>query len=203
MEALVAGEAVAAPAAGAKAGAEKKKKATKPKAKAKAKAAPAKPTFTPHARWREQLEGIRKMRAEGPEAPVDFAGCSELGLRHATSDRHMRFQTLISSMMSSQTTDLVNEGAMRRLHEACGITIEGLEALGEEGIIAAIQPVSFYTAKAQNILKVCKILREQYDGDIPRTFDELMALPGIGPKMVCITCGFRSMPFALASSRVD
>lgn len=87
-------------------------------------------------------------------------------------------------MMSSQTTDLVNERAMRRLHEACGITIEGLEALGEEGIIAAIQPVSFYTAKAQNILKVCKILRERYDGDVPRTFEELLELPGIGPKMV-------------------
>lgn len=93
-------------------------------------------------------------------------------------------QTLISSMMSSQTTDLVNEGAMRRLYEACGITIEGLEAMGEEGIIAAIQPVSFYTAKAQNILKVCRILREQYDGDVPRTFEELLELPGIGPKMV-------------------
>lgn len=63
-------------------------------------------------------------------------------------------QTLISSMMSSQTTDIVNEGAMRRLHEACGITIEGLEALGEEGIVAVIKPVSFYTPKAQNMLKV-------------------------------------------------
>ena len=63
-------------------------------------------------------------------------------------------QTMISSMMSSQTTDIVNEGAMRRLQEACGITIEGLEALGEECIAAIIKPVSFYTPKAQNILKV-------------------------------------------------
>lgn len=131
------------------------------------------------------------MREEGPEAPVDWAGCSELGLRNATSERHARFQvgrcvfldrlgewmafrnmrahlanphdtnptnpapqTMISSMMSSQTTDIVNEGAMRRLQEACGITIEGLEALGEERIAAIIKPVSFYTPKAQNILKV-------------------------------------------------
>lgn len=71
---------------------------------------------------------------------------------HARHKPHT--QTLISSMMSSQTTDIVNEGAMRRLHEACGITVEGLQALGEEGIVAVIKPVSFYTPKAQNMLKV-------------------------------------------------
>ena len=66
---------------------------------------------------------------------------------------------MISSMLSSQTTDLVNEKAMGRLYEACGITIEGLEELGEEGIGDVIKPVSFYTAKAANIIKVCKILK--------------------------------------------
>jgi hypothetical protein len=35
------------------------------------------------------------MREEGPEAPVDFAGCAELGMRDATSDRHMRFQVCV------------------------------------------------------------------------------------------------------------
>eukprot|EP00624_Nannochloropsis_granulata_P007287 evm.model.NODE_7059_length_31966_cov_21.646906.4 len=99
------------------------------------------------------------MREAGPAAPVDLFGCAELGKRHATSPEHMRLQTLISSMLSSQTTDLVNEKAMGRLYEACGITIEGLEELGEEGIGDVIKPVSFYTAKAANIIKVCKILK--------------------------------------------
>ena len=60
-------------------------------------------------------------------------------------------------MMSSQTTDIVNEAAMRRLHEACpgGITIDGLEALGEERIAATIKPVSFYTPKVGFWLAVC------------------------------------------------
>jgi len=130
---------------------------TKPKAAAKPKKN-APPPFVPHPLWQQQLELIREMRKAGA-APVDLFGCSELGKRHATSPAHMRFQTLISSMLSSQTTDLVNEKAMARLYDACGITIEGLEELGEEGIGEVIKPVSFYTAKAANIIKVCKIVK--------------------------------------------
>lgn len=130
----------------------------KPKAAAKPKKA-APPPFVPHPLWQKQLEHIRAMRKAAPPAPVDLFGCSELGKRHATSPAHMRFQTLISSMLSSQTTDLLNDKAMGRLWDACGITIEGLEELGEEGIGEVIKPVSFYTAKAANIIKVCKILK--------------------------------------------
>lgn len=167
-----------------------KKKATTTKTSKKAVTPKQKPPpFEPNPLWLKQLEGIREMRRSA-DAPVDYFGCAELGKRHASSEKHMRFQTLISSMLSSQTTDIMNEKAMGRLYEACGITIEGLEALGEEGIVEAIKPVSFYTAKAANILKVCAILREKYDGDIPRTFDELMALPGCGPKMSVLVCAY-------------
>jgi endonuclease-3 len=38
--------------------------------------------------------------------------------------------------------------------------------------------------QAKNILLVCQILLDKYDGDIPGTFDELLELPGVGPKMV-------------------
>ncbi|GAB5033572.1 endonuclease iii [Nannochloropsis oceanica] len=161
----------------------------KPKAVPKPKKA-ASPPFSPHPLWQQQLEHIRKMREAGPAAPVDLFGCAELGKRHATSPEHMRLQTLISSMLSSQTTDLVNEKAMGRLYEACGITIEGLEELGEEGIGEVIKPVSFYTAKSANIIKVCKILKEEYAGDIPRTFEDLMSLPGVGPKMAILVCAY-------------
>lgn len=40
------------------------------------------------------------------------------------------------------------------------------------------------THRSIHDLQVCAILKEKYDGDIPRTFEELMELPGIGPKMV-------------------
>ena len=50
-----------------------------------------------------------------------------------------------------------------------------------------IYPVSFYRNKAKSIKKVASILkeRESEDGicDIPETVENLVALPGVGPKM--------------------
>lgn len=43
--------------------------------------------------------------------------------------------------------------------------------------------VGFYTRKASNMKKVAKICLLKYDGDIPSTLQELLLLPGIGPKM--------------------
>ena len=40
------------------------------------------------------------------------------------------------------------------------------------------------------MLKVCAILKEKYDGDIPRTFEELMDLPGVGPKMASLVMAY-------------
>lgn len=43
--------------------------------------------------------------------------------------------------------------------------------------------VGFYTRKATNLKKIAKICLTKYDGDIPSSLDELLSLPGIGPKM--------------------
>ena len=31
--------------------------------------------------------------------------------------------------------------------------------------------------------RTCEILRDKYDGDVPSTYDDIIALPGVGPKM--------------------
>lgn len=43
--------------------------------------------------------------------------------------------------------------------------------------------VGFYTRKASNLKKVAKICLSKYGGDIPSSLEELLLLPGIGPKM--------------------
>jgi endonuclease-3 len=40
----------------------------------------------------------------------------------------------------------------------------------------------FYKVKAQRVKEVSKILLEEYDGEVPRGFDELMSLPSVGRK---------------------
>lgn len=49
--------------------------------------------------------------------------------------------------------------------------------------IASFQQVGFYTRKASNMKKIAKICLMKYDGDIPSSLEELLLLPGIGPKM--------------------
>jgi endonuclease III len=56
------------------------------------------------------------------------------------------------------------------------------------------------SSQAKNILSVCSILKEKYEGDIPGTFDELMALPGVGPKMVSHTGSPDSRPACPAAA---
>jgi hypothetical protein len=53
-----------------------------------------KPPVEPDPRWREQMEGIRRMRAM-EVAAVDESGCGELGRREAMTDKHMRFQVCV------------------------------------------------------------------------------------------------------------
>lgn len=50
-------------------------------------------------------------------------------------------------------------------------------------MLTPFQQVGFYTRKASNMKKIAKICLTKYDGDIPSSLDELLALPGIGPKM--------------------
>ena len=43
--------------------------------------------------------------------------------------------------------------------------------------------VGFYTRKASNLKKIAKICLTKYDGDIPSSIEELLLLPGVGPKI--------------------
>ena len=90
--------------------------------------------------------------------------------------------------MSSQTNDKINSAAMVRLNDRFG-SLKPIDVLSatEAEIAAIIKPVGFYKTKAKNMIKVARICQEQYNGDIPKTIEDLLALPGIGPKMGYLT----------------
>lgn len=159
----------------------------KAKVKAKGKAKEIKQALdTPHpapARWRETYDAIREMRARMP-APVDTMGCDTAKWKE-TDPRNKRFATLISLMLSSQTKDEVTDAAVDKLRAAFGGTLS-LEALltAEENVVAeCISKVGFWRRKTQYIRQAAQRLRDEFDGDVPKTVDELCSLPGVGPKM--------------------
>ena len=91
------------------------------------------------------------------------------------------FELLIAVILSAQATDRGVNKATEKLLKAAN-TPEKILALGEEGLKKYIKTIGLYNSKAKNIIETCRILVEQYGGDIPRTRKELEALPGVGRK---------------------
>ncbi|XP_047317408.1 endonuclease III homolog 1, chloroplastic-like isoform X2 [Impatiens glandulifera] len=134
----------------------------------------------PPANWEKILQGIRKMRSS-EDAPVDTMGCEKAGSLLPPKER--RFTVLISALLSSQTKDQVTHGAIQRLLQNGLSNPESVDGADEETIKNLIYPVGFYPKKASNMKKIATICLTKYDGDIPSTLEELLQLPGIGPKM--------------------
>jgi endonuclease-3 len=91
------------------------------------------------------------------------------------------FELLIATILSAQTTDvLVNRVTAelfkkyRSVHDVANTTPE---ALAQD-----IRSVNFFNNKAKNINKTAKVLIERFGGKVPRTMEELVALPGVARK---------------------
>ncbi len=91
------------------------------------------------------------------------------------------YETLIAVMLSAQCTDKRVNMVTSRLfplypdaHAMAKLEPEELEPL--------IRECGLYHNKAKNIVAACRALVERYDGAVPNTRQELMALPGVGQK---------------------
>lgn len=94
-------------------------------------------------------------------------------------------------MLSSQTKDTVTFDAMKRLKQR-GLTPEAMSEIDVGELEKLLHPVSFYKRKAIYIKKTAKILIEKFDADIPHSIEEMVKLPGVGPKMghICMRVGW-------------
>ncbi|AZG09484.1 endonuclease III [Pigmentiphaga sp. H8] len=108
------------------------------------------------------------------------------------------FQLLIAVLLSAQATDKSVNLATRRFFPEHG-TPEGLLALGEEGLSQYIRTIGLYKTKAKNAIATCRILLEQYGGEVPADREALEALPGVGRKTanVVLNTAFRQVAMAV------
>ena len=97
-------------------------------------------------------------------------------LRYATP-----FELLIAVILSAQATDVSVNKATANLYSVAN-TPDAILELGVAGLKPYIQTIGLYNNKAENIIKTCRILIEQHGGEVPRTREELEALPGVGRK---------------------
>lgn len=91
------------------------------------------------------------------------------------------FELLIAVILSAQATDVGVNKATARLFPVAN-TPSAILALGEDGLKAHIKTIGLYNSKANNILKTCRALIDNHDGEVPRDRPALEALPGVGRK---------------------
>lgn len=91
------------------------------------------------------------------------------------------FELLISVLLSAQATDVSVNKATARLYPVAN-TPESVMALGVDGVKEYIKTIGLFNAKAENVIKTCRILLEKHNGEVPEDRAALEALPGVGRK---------------------
>ncbi|PSK40991.1 hypothetical protein C7M61_000658 [Candidozyma pseudohaemuli] len=144
--------------------------------------------------WQHIYNEIIAMRAK-IVTPVDSMGCEKMPdtLSPALLQNQpqlYRFQLLILLMLSSQTKDEINYEALQNMKAYFiskgfenGVCIEAVRSSTESELDELIKRVGFHRRKAMYIKKACDLLHEKHNGDIPKTIEEVVELPGVGPKM--------------------
>jgi len=98
------------------------------------------------------------------------------------------FRLLVACVISLRTKDEVTAEASRRLFEVAP-TPDRLAELEEERIARAIYPAGFYNTKATQLKEIGRIIRDDFDEEVPASEADLLAMPGVGRKTANLVLG--------------
>ncbi len=121
------------------------------------------------------LEIIERLKKEYPEA-----GC--------TLEYNEAWKLLVSVRLAAQCTDARVNVVVQELYGKYP-DVEALAAAEPEDIEEIVRPCGLGRSKARDISACMRILRDQYQGKIPDTFEELLKLPGVGRKSANLIMG--------------
>ena len=91
------------------------------------------------------------------------------------------FEALIATMLSAQTTDVRVNAVTSKLFKVAN-TPNDFAQMDIKDLENWIKSIGIYKNKAKNIKSTSKILLEDYQGQVPKTKEELVKLPGVGNK---------------------
>lgn len=98
------------------------------------------------------------------------------------------YRVLISCILSLRTKDETTASAGRRLFKAAHAPRTMLR-LTAQRIQRLIYPVGFYRNKSRSIREISRRIIADFSGKVPHTFEELLSLPGVGPKTANLVLG--------------
>ncbi len=94
---------------------------------------------------------------------------------------HSAFELLIAVILSAQATDVSVNKATAKLFPVAN-TPQAILDLGVTPLKEYIKSIGLYNSKAENIIKTCVLLLQNYHGEVPNQRDALESLPGVGRK---------------------
>ncbi len=97
-------------------------------------------------------------------------------------------ELLIATILSAQCTDVKVNQVTENLFKKYRSAKDYAEA-NREGFEEDIRPTGFYRNKARSIQKSCQELVTRFGGKVPKTLEELVALPGVGSKTANVILG--------------
>ena len=121
------------------------------------------------------LKVIGKLKEEYPEAKC-------------TLDYDKAWQLLVSVRLAAQCTDARVDQITPKLYEKFP-SVEALAKAQPEEIEEIVRPCGLGKSKARDISACMRILHDKYGGSVPDTFEELLALPGVGRKSANLIMG--------------
>lgn len=90
-------------------------------------------------------------------------------------------ELLVATMLSAQTTDIrvniVTQTLFKKYHTAKDYANADIKELEQD-----IRSTGFYHNKARNLKACCQLLVNKFDGQVPKTMEELLELPGVARK---------------------
>lgn len=91
------------------------------------------------------------------------------------------FELLVAVVLSAQATDVGVNKATDKLFPVAN-TPQTIYDLGVDGLKQYIKTIGLFNSKAENVIKLCRALLDQHNGEVPRTREQLEALAGVGRK---------------------
>jgi len=109
------------------------------------------------------------------------------------------FQLLVATILSAQTTDKkVNEVTKTLFRDYPNL--DAFLTINNEELEERIKQIGLYRSKSKNIIMMCNQLKEKFNGEVPRTMEEITSLAGAGRKTANVVL---SNAFNVPSIAVD
>ncbi|HUO55763.1 MAG TPA: endonuclease III [Rhodoblastus sp.] len=127
--------------------------------------------------------------ATAPKGAVDPGRVREIFARFAALNPHPKgeldyvnpYTLLVAVVLSAQATDAGVNRATKGLF-AVASTPQQMLALGEDGVRDKIKTIGLFRAKAKNVIALSRQLIDEFGGEVPRSREALVSLPGVGRK---------------------